>query len=118
MLPMDFFSRSDDMSQTRLPVGSDTVIGGIAISYKGAGKVFSEDGLRHLGGAVTVDVKESEVFIACKPHVVADAIVSPRGLIGMGNRGCPELFTQVLVNPLPHSDCFLIKANQGGRNGG
>ena len=77
MFPMDLFDRGDDMGQTGLPVCADPVIGRIAIAHQGAGKVLSEDGLGHLGGAVSVDVKEGEVFIAPKPHVVADPIVSP-----------------------------------------
>ena len=77
MLPTDFFAPGDDMGQTGLPVGADTVIGRIAITHQSAGKVLSEDGLGHLGGAVSVDVKEGDVFIARKPHVVAEAIVAP-----------------------------------------
>ena len=36
----------------------------------------------------------------------------------MDDLGCPELLAQVLVNALPHSDCFLIEANERGWNGG
>ena len=76
MLPIDFFDFGDDMGQTGLPVGADAIIGGIAIAHQGSGKV-SKDGLCHIGGAVTVDMKEGEIFIAPKPHEVADSVVSP-----------------------------------------
>ena len=77
MFATDFFGIGDDMGKTRLPVCAETVIGRIAIAYKRAGKIFSEDGLGDLGGAVTVDVKEGEVLVSCKPHVMAEPVVSP-----------------------------------------
>ena len=77
MFATDLFGSGEDMGQTGLPVCTDPVIGGIAISDQGAGEVLSEDGVCHVGGAVSVDVEESEVFIACKPHVMPQAVVTP-----------------------------------------
>jgi hypothetical protein len=53
------------------------VIGGVAITHEGAREVFSEDSLGHLGGAVSVDVKEGDVLIAPEPDEVAEPVVSP-----------------------------------------
>jgi len=118
MLALDLFARGDDMSQTGLPVGADPIISGIAITDQRAGEVLSEDGFCHLGGAVSVDVKEGDMVVAPEPHEVSEAIVSPRGLIGVGDPGCPELFAKIGVDLFTHSDCFLIEANQGRWNGG
>ena len=95
MLPIDFFGRSDDMGQTSLPVGADTIIGRITITDLRAGKVFTEDRLGHLGGTVSIDMKEGEGFVARKPDIVADSGVSPGGLVGMNYFGLPDLFAQV-----------------------
>ncbi len=76
MLPIDFFNRSYDMSQTSLPVGSGTVIGGIAVAYQCTIKVLSEDGFCHLGRPMPVDMKEGEVFSPCGPHIMVDAVTA------------------------------------------
>lgn len=49
MFAGDFLGPGGDMGDTGLPIGSDSVIGGIAVAYERPGKVFSKDRLGHLG---------------------------------------------------------------------
>ena len=98
MFPSDFLGLGKDMGDAGLPVQADAVISGIAVTYQRAVKVISEDAFGHLGRPMPVDVKEGEVWIACEPYIMADAVTAPGGFIGMDHVGGPDLVTQILID--------------------
>ncbi len=82
MFPSDFLGFCEDRGDAILPVHSDSVIGCIPVTHERTVKVLSEDRFCHLGRAMSVDMKEGEVFIACEPYIVPHAVIAPRGFIG------------------------------------
>ena len=90
MFPADLLGVCDEMGEAGLPVHADPVIGCIAVTHHGSAKVLSEDVFCHLGGAMSIEMKEGEIFIACEPDVMTYAVTAPEGFIAVDHVGDPK----------------------------
>jgi len=77
MFLADFLGLCDDMGDADLPIHTDTVIGCIPVAHQRPVKVLSEDSFGHVGGTMSVYMKEGEVFIACEPYIMPHAVTAP-----------------------------------------
>ena len=101
MLRADLLGVGDEVGEADLPVCSNSVIGGIAVTHQGSAKVLSEDGFSYLRGPMSVDMEEGEMLMACEPDVMPYAVTAPGSLVAMDNVGGPDLVPQVLIERFP-----------------
>ena len=106
----------DEMGEADLPVCSNPVIGCIPVAHQGSGKVLSEDAFGHLGRPMSIDMKEGEMFIACKPDVMPYAVTAPGSFIAMDHVGGPNLLAQILIERFSLGCRFAVEPQGGGRN--
>ena len=86
----DFLGLGDDVGEADLPVHPNPVIGGLAVAHQGTRKVFSEDAFGHLGGPMSINMKEADIFTACEPDVMTYAVTAPGGFIAVDHVGDPK----------------------------
>ncbi len=112
----DFLGLGENMGNAGLPVRPDAVIGGISVADQGSGKVLSEDGFRHVGRPMPVNMEEGEEFITGKPNKMAQAVTSPRGFIGMDHIGDSDFIAQILIDRHAAYRRFPVERQGGSRD--
>ena len=64
VLPADVLGVGDDVGQTRLPVETNAIVGGIPVANQRTVKILPEDSFRRVPGPMSVYMEEGEIVIA------------------------------------------------------
>ena len=116
-LPGNFFSLPDKVRQADLScLCIRAVIRGIAIGDQNTVEMEAEDRLGHFRRSVAVDVEERQITIPRVPRIMTEAVISPRGHIGMNDGRCLDLLPQVFINRRPLCHRLPVKPHRGGGN--
>jgi len=83
---LQFFGLGFDMGQAGLPIlGMDSLIRGVSVSDNGSGKALAQDALGRLGGAMLIQMVESQIVIAGIPSPILVAVMAPGGFVGVND---------------------------------
>src|SRR6266571_3113688 len=93
-----FLGPGFDMGQAGLPIlGMHPFVGSIGVSDDGAAKTLTQDTLGRLGGAVLIQVEESQVLIAGIPDPILATVVAPGGFVGMNHGQGADFLAQIFI---------------------
>src|SRR5439155_9382511 len=82
----------------------------VSVGDENAGKMFAEDALGRLAGAVRVELKEGQLVVTSVPYPIVLAIVAPGGFIAMGDGQGANFLPQVFVERDAPSGRLAVKA--------